>query len=252
MEVKPAAQEEHFSLNHIVWWILAFIVASAFSLLSWSFCYYLFNFPEVPSNFSTLQKLGRIGDIEEFTPLDSPPARSASPEYLYELFYSFEDHKMEDFNTILLRGYITNYEKVPVYRYLEGEFRISEVRQLKKNDFLYPGLLVKARSFVRAEKNDISSPFPLVIDYYIPTKTKNAQKNFQEGDLLELVKSRHCASIINVKKEGRKGDPTLKCVVVPLAYNIYITPDRQEIPLHPPSILNVDASLPENQLRPLQ
>jgi len=83
-----------------------------------------------------------------------------------------------------------------------------------------------------------------VIDYFVPTQVKDASKNFQEGDLLKLVKSKHCATLLHVAREGQVGDPTLRCSVIPLAYNIYITPDRQKIPLHAPKAINISAPMP--------
>jgi len=235
---------ERLGLDEFVWWGLANVAVLTFSILSWAGCYYVFNFPEIPTNFSILEKLGRIGKVKTFTPLDAPGTKSASAEDLYELIYSLDDEKVHKFNQILKRGYITNYEKIPVYRYLQGEFRILDIRTLTEEDFIYPGILIKARAYVKADKNDLSSPYPLVIDYVLPTNVKGAKDNFQKGDLFEVEKSKHCASIINVEKEGRKEDPTLRCVIVPLAYNVYISPDKTEIPMSAPEKINVSAPLP--------
>ncbi len=232
------------SVQTLVWWILANLVALSFAIFSWSGCYYLFNFPEIPRNFEILQQVGRVGKVQAFTPLTAPATSSASPEELYELFYTLSEEKIAEFNKMLLRGYITNYEKIPVYRYLSGEFRILEVRALTEEDIISPGLMIQARAFVKSDKNEISSPYPMVVDYLIPTDATDAIDNFQAGDLFQVKKSLHCGSILHVKKEGRKDDPTLKCVVVPLAYNVYITPDRQELTLTPPSKINISAPLP--------
>ena len=237
-------RDERLSINEFIWWALANITILTFAILSWAGCYYVFNFPEIPRNFSILEKIGRIGTIKAFTPLNAPGTKSATSEDLYELIYSLDDEKIHKFNQILKRGYITNYEKIPVYRYLQGEFRILDVRQLNTNDFIYPGLLIKARAYVKTDKNDLSSPYPLIIDYVLPTKIDGVEKNFQVGDLFEVEKSKHCASIINVMKEGRKEDPTLRVVAVPLAYNIYISPDKTKIPMSAPEGINVNASLP--------
>ncbi len=237
-------RSEQFSVSRIAWWFLAIALAITFALLSWSWCYYIFNFPEKESNFKLLQKLGYIGEIESYTPLDAPNAAAANPQYLYELFSSLDEDKVEAMNDVLMRGYITNYDKIPVYRYLEGEFRITSVRTLQETDLLYPGLLVKARAYIKADENAISSAYPVVIDYFVPTEVEDASQNFQEGDLLKLVKSKHCATLLHVEREGQVGDPTLRCAVIPLAYNIYITPDRQKIPLNPPEKLNIMAAMP--------
>ena len=235
---------ERFTLSQVSWWILAHLVAIALALMTWSWCYNTFRFPEEPRNFKTLQKLGFIGEIDTYSPLDAPAAGSASPQYLYELFFGLEPEKVNQINDVLIRGYITNYEKIPVYRYLDGDFRIIAVRPLEESDFLYPGLLVQARAYVKAQKNERSSPYPVVIDYFVPTDVKDAQKNFQKGDLLELVKSKHCATLLNLTKEGKESDPTLRATVVPLAYNIYISPDGKEIPLSAADRINIDSPLP--------
>ena len=235
---------EQFTVSRILWWFLAILLAVSFALLSWSWCYYLFGFPEKEKNFKLLKRLGYIGEVQSYTPLNAPPAQSATAQYLYELVSALDEEQVSNLNKTLLRGYLTNYEKISVYRYLEGEFRITSVRALKENDLLYPGLLIKARSYIQAAENDLSSPYPLVIDYFIPTDVKKAQGHFQEGDRLELEKSKHCATILHVAKEGLKEEPTLRCAVVPLAYNIYITPDRQEIPLSAPDNFNIGATLP--------
>lgn len=230
---------EPLTVDSIAWWGIANLAVLAFAVASWAGCYYVFTFPEKPFNYKLLEKIGRIGEIEAYTPLDAPAARSAASEDLYELFYSLDEDKTSKFNEILKRGYITNYEKIPVYRYLQGEFRILGARSLDENDFISPGVLVKARAFVKADEHAVSSPYPLVIDFVLPTRKQGALENFQDGDLLELSKKLHCASIINVKKEGRAEDPTLRCVVIPLAYNVY-----NEIPLDAPEHINVSAPFP--------
>lgn len=241
---RKAYEKKQLSLSEAVWWLIANLAVLTFSILCWAGCYYVFKFPEKPLNYQVLEKLGRLGSIKPFTPLNAPPTRSASPEDLYELFYGLDAEKIEEFNNMLMRGYITNYEKIPVYRYLNGEFRILETRPLKEDDFIYPGLLIKARAFVKADENSVSSPYPLVIDYLIPTDVKNPQQSFQEGDQLIVKKSLHCASILNVLKEGRAEDPTLRCAVIPLAYNVYISPDGTEVPLSTPDHINVKADFP--------
>jgi len=166
------------SPSMITWWVLAYMLAIGIALLTWSWCYNVFTFPEKEQNFNLLNKLGYIEEIEAYTPLNAPPAPAANARYLYELFAKLDDNNIEKLNTELLRSYISNYKDAPVYRYLEGEFRIISVRPLEEDDFLYPGLLIQARAYIKAEANDISSPYPLVIDYYIPTKIKAAKNNF--------------------------------------------------------------------------
>ena len=235
---------QRLTIDGILWWTLANLFLITFAIASWAGCYYLFTFPELPSNFKILEKIGRIGKIETFTPLDAPGTSSASSADLYELFYALDDSKIGTFNEMLKRGYITNYDKIPVYRYLKGEFRVLETRALTKEDFISPGVLIKARAYVKSDENDVSSPYPVVIDYVIPTDVKDAQKNFEAGDLMKITKGDHCASIIHVKKEGRTEDPTLRCVVIPLAYNNYISPDKTKIPMSAPSKINVKAPFP--------
>ena len=227
-----------------IWWTIAGVVIVTFAILSWSGCYYLFNYPEVPKNFKILKKIGRIGEITPFTAFDAPPTSSATPADLYELFYSLDEEKIKQFNKMLKRGYITNYQKIPVYRYLKGEFRIIETRKLTGKDFISPGILIKARAYVKPDKNSLSSPYPLIIDYIIPTDVENAQNHFNPGDLMELTKGNHCASIVHVKKEGRAEDPTLRCLIIPLAYNHYISPDKVEIPMTAPTSINVETPFP--------
>ncbi len=234
----------YLSLDGAIWWVITGMLILTFSILSWSGCYYLFNYPEIPRNFKFLKKIGRIGEITAFSTLNAPATSSASPVDLYELFYSLEESKIKQFNKMLKRGYITNYEKIPVYRYLKGEFRIIEVRELTKKDFISPGILIKARAYVKPDKNSHSTPYPLVIDYIIPTNVEGAQTHFQPGDLMEITKSNHCASIVHVQKEGREEDPTLRCLVIPLAYNHYISPDKKKIPMQAPDTVNVETPFP--------
>jgi len=231
---------EYLSIHRIIWWILAYLLAIAVALLSWSWCYNIFSFPENERNFKILSKLGYIGNIETYTPLNAPAAKSADAQYLYELLVSLEPPQLEKLNQNLLRGYITNYEKIPVYRYLQGEFRITSVRALTDDDFLSPGIFIQARAYIKAEENDLSSPYPMEIDYYIPTDTKAAKDNFQVGDLLPLEKSKHCATILHTQLKGSQSEPTLHAAVVPLAYNIYISPDRKEFPLATPDKININ------------
>lgn len=239
-EYKP----KPLSLSGAGWWVLTFMATVTFSIMTWAGCNYLFNFPENPKNFKILKKVGRIGAGPNFEKADIPTSRTATPEDLYELFYALEDEKISNLNQMLLRGYITQYADLPPYRYLSGEFRILESRPLTPDDFVFPGVLVKAQAFVNSADGELSSSYPLTIDYLVPTEAQNTQKNFQPGDLLEVKKKPHYFSIVHVQKEGPKEETVFNCVVLPISCGVYTTPDRQRIVLSPPQDINIQAPLP--------
>lgn len=244
MASKKKVYKSFLSPVEIYWWALAILFSICLAILSWSGNLYLFTFPEKSLNYKLLSKLGFAGDIQKYTTLDAPSAKPTKAELLYEKFYPVGTKELALFNQTLKRGYITNYSKQPVYRYLTGEYRILESRLLKPDDFIYPGILLKARAFVKPDENEVSSPYPVILEYFIPTTEKTYLESFQAGDLLKLRKTPHCASVIHVEKTGKEDDPTLVCVAVPLAYNDYKTPDLKRLKLQVPSVINPARSFP--------
>ncbi len=207
-------------------------------------CLHVFKNPEIPRNYSILQKLGRLPELKRYTVLDVPNGNALSPGELLGKYSGLSNDERDRLNSLLLRNYMRNFEKTLLLVYVEGDYQVAETKTLEKGDFLYPGFAIRAQAMVKPDDFTEAVGFPLVIEYLFPTGNKGAVSRFNTGDVLEVSKNPNCAAVVNVSQIVLEDEPALQLTVIPIAYGPYRVGDSEKFSIEPPTELNPAAGLP--------
>ena len=143
VEISPPRRPAYF------WWLLANALALSFAVISWTVCLHVFRNPEMPRNYEILRKIGRLPQLKRHTVLNVPNGNLLDPKGLYSRFFQFTGDQLTRFNARLMRNYLTNFEHPLALTYVEGDYRVEEVRLLGADDFITQGFVVRARALVR-------------------------------------------------------------------------------------------------------
>ncbi len=231
----------------LFWWLLANILAIAFAITAWIVCLNLFRDPTNPTSYEMMMKVGRIAPLEAFIGKSVPPAKKvSSAQELEAQFKSFSKSDLETLNRELRRSYLTNYKKPKFLTFVRGEFKILELRELGADDFLNPGIVVKAQALVRPDAVADPIPYPVFVEILFPTE-EEALQNFQIGKTLRLrmqKNQRDCAAILNVGATDFEDRKALLLTLVPLNAVKYKTENGTPFQIKPPNMANLRAPLP--------
>lgn len=225
------------------WWLLANAMALCFAIVSWALCLHVFGNPEIPRNYEILRKLGRLPEMKRYTVLDVPNSTSLGPRELYKKFHGLDEEQVIRVNTLLMRNYITNFERPLLLTYIEGDYQITDIRTLGEGDFLSPGFAIRAQAMVKPDDFTAPAPFPLVIEYLFPSEA-DASFYFEQGDILTVKKSPNCAAVVHVGTVLVEDDPALCLTVIPIAYGPYQIGDARSFNIEPPTRVNPAGGFP--------
>jgi len=226
------------------WWLLILILASCFTVLTWSLCFSIFNHPEVPRNYEILRKLGRLPEHKAYTSQTAPEHPAGSAPVLRKSYLEFSDEQLATVNTSLLHSYLTNFREDTFCTYLEGDYRVISSRKLTKDDIISEGFAIQLRAFMQPDEYTELSPYPVVAEIIFPTPYADSYKGFHQGDMLELGITPHFASLLHVEKVDMKDDDTIVVVTaVSLAAKLR-PPHEGPFDLVPPLELKLDAEFP--------
>lgn len=226
------------------WWLLANALALCFAVFSWVFCLHVFGSPEIPRNYRFLEKIGRAPELKAHTVLDAPNVAALDPRELYRRFFSLDADALDQLNPALMRNYLTNFERLLLLTYIQGDFQVEAVRVLGEEDFLHPGFAVRARAMVRPDDFTEAAPYPVVIEYLFPTPHTGMADEFNDGDILVVRKSPNCAAILHVDRSIEDDEPALLLTVVPIAYGPYEIDEGVRFDIEVPERLNPGARFP--------
>ncbi len=238
VEISPPRRPAYF------WWLLANALALSFAVVSWMVCLHIFRNPEIPRNYEILRKIGRLPELKRHTVLNVPNGNLLDPKGLYSRFFSFTGDQLARFNTRLMRNYLTNFEHPLALTYVEGDYRVEDVRMLGTGDFITKGFAIRARALVKPDDFTKPAPYPVVIEYIFPTAETSAAKEFRKDDVLSVRKSPNCAAILHIKR-GLDGDEPVVCLTVaPIAYGPYRVGDQLTFSIEPPAEVNPAGRFP--------
>jgi hypothetical protein len=226
------------------WWLLANALALCFAIVSWAVCLHVFGHPEIPRNYEILRKLKRLPELQRYTVLDVPDGNALAPKELYRKYFGGAPDQIARVNTLLMRNYLTNFDRPLLLTYIEGEYEVVEVKRLSKVDFLSPGFVVRARAMVKPDDFTAAVPYPVVIEYVFPTASADAPEAFNAGDLMVVKKSPNCAAVVHVGKTTADDEPALLLTVIPIAYGPYQIGDGKSFAIEPPKELRPGAGFP--------
>ena len=226
------------------WWLLANALALCFAVISWAVCLHVFTNPEIPRNYEILRKLKRLPELKRYTALDVPNGNAMGPKELYQKFYGGQPEDIARLNKLLMRNYLTNFDRPLMLTYVEGRYRIEEIRDLRPDDFFDPGVVIRAQALVKPDEFTEPAPYPVYIEYVFPTTDEGAAKRFKPGDILEIKKSPNCAAIVHISHPQKDDDKVLLLTVIPIAYGPYQVGKAEPFDIEPPLELRPAAGFP--------
>lgn len=219
-------------------------MALCFAVISWAVCLHVFGHPENPKNYAILGKLGRLPVLKRYTVLDVPNGNALLPKELYQRYFGYTEDQRIRANSLLMRNYLTNFDRPLLLTYVEGEFQVGEVRKLGPKDFLDPGIVIRAQALVKPDDFTKPMPYPVFIEYVFPTNQTVAASSFKSGDILSVKKSPNCAAVVHVSKIINDDEPALLLTVIPIAYGSYQLGDTGSFQIEPPTKLRPAAGFP--------
>lgn len=227
------------------WWLLANALALCFAVVSWTVCLHVFGNPEVPRNYRILKRIGRLPVLERFTVLEVPDGNLFGPKHLYSSFLTKPEKDLDRLNSHLMRNYLTNFGSPLSLTYIEGDYRVEQVRRLGGGeDFLPAGIAVRARAMVKPDDFTKAAPYPVVIEYLYPTEETAAARFFHQGDVLAVKKSPNCAAILHVARVVEDDEQRVCLTVVPIAYGPYRVGEKETFRIEPPAEVRPGAVFP--------
>ena len=230
------------------WWLLAHALALCFCALSWILTTYIFDNPELPKNYALLKKIGQAPLPEAFTALKAPEGDSLQPQELYRQYALFavpdNADKLRKRNSRLLRSYLQSYGESIKPTYIEGNYRVMQVRPLTRDDILFPGFVIRAQALVQPEKNREAGPYPVIIEYIFPSDNKAAFTWFKPGDLMKVQKIPDCVAILHISHLGTDDEPMINLTVTPIAYGDYKIGTGRILSINAPTEINLPGKFP--------
>lgn len=226
------------------WWALANALALCFAVVSWTVCLHVFGNPEIPRNYEILRKIGRLPELERYSVLDVPNGNLLNPKGLYRKFFALTGDDLTRFNSQLMRNYLTNFDRPLTLTYIEGDYRVEQVRELGESDFLSHGFVVSARAMVKPDDFTKAAPYPVVIEYIFPTKVTGAVSGFEAGNILAVRKSPNCAAVVHVDRIVEDDEQVVYLTVIPIAYGPYQVGGDATFGIEPPAEVRPGAGFP--------
>jgi len=176
--------------------------------------------------------------------LTVPNGNLLDPKGLYSKFFPLVGENLDRINSLLMRNYLTNFERPLSLTYIEGDYHVEKVRTLDKSDFLSSGFAVRARAMVKPDDFTKAAPFPVIIEYIFPTMDIDAVNEFRPEDVLSIKKSPNCAAIVHIARVVEKDEQVICLTVIPIAYGSYRIGDSITFNIEPPSQVNPAAPFP--------
>jgi hypothetical protein len=238
LEEPPPSRPAYF------WWLLANALALCFAIISWVVCLDVFGNPENPRNYQILGKIGRLPQMKRYSVVDVPSGNALAPEELYRKYFSSTKKQQAQLNSLLLRNYLTNFDRPLSITYVEGDFQIKEARQMDEKDFFQQGIAVRAQAMVSPDDFTKPMPYPVWVEYLFPTTQVDKAAAFKPGDTLSIKKSPNCAVVIHSSTIVDDGETALILTVVPIAYGLYPLANSGSFGIEPPLRVNPGAVLP--------
>lgn len=226
------------------WWLLANALALCFTVISWAVCLHVFGNPEIPRNYQILGKLGRLPVLKRYTVLDVPNGNALAPKELYKRYFGYTEEQRIRVNSLLMRNYLTNFDRPLLLTYIEGDYQVEKVRKLDSKDFLDPGIVIRAQAMVKPDDFTKPMPYPVLIEYVFPTGQTNAAASFKPGDILGVKKSPNCAAVVHVSRIINDDEPALLLTVIPIAYGSYQLGETGSFQIEPPTALRPSRGFP--------
>lgn len=236
---KPRWRKPHF-----YGWVLANVLAGCAALLGWVLCLYVFGNPEMPRNYRILERFDRAGPPGGFALQEAPEGEADDPKGLYRRYAGLNEKATSMLNRGLLRNYVSQLRGHALIQYVEGDFKVTNVRALTEQDVLQPGIAIQAQAMVKPDEFTEAAPWPVTIEYLVPTDDSSAINYFKIDDRIQLAKVPNCPALLRLTHDVIDETPHIILTVVPIAMGDYIDKDKAIFRVSPPKSLNPAADFP--------
>lgn len=206
------------------WWLLANLIALCFAVLSWTLALEIFGRPDVPHNYRILRSLDRAPEFKAYTPTAAPEGMVLDPPGLYGWFFNMEEDgedRHRQLNSLYLRNFMRNFDEPMAVTYVEGEFEVLATRPFGAGDFLPEGFAVRARALVKPEDFSPEAPYPVILEWMMPTTQHNAREAYQPGTRLSLAKAPQLPVVMHVGRHYEADEPVVRVTVMPIGYGSF-------------------------------
>lgn len=200
------------------WWTLILIASSLIAYLSWSLCIAIFNSPEIPHNYSVLQRLGRTPKFESYTTQNAPKLPALESQSVRSNYFHFSKNDLQLLNAQLLHNYLTNYSKPLLSSYIEGDFRLISKRPLQPKDFIKKGFALQLQAVFTPDTTLPPRPYPVIVEILFSTPYTQSLHDYHIGDTITLKHASYFASLLHVSRHvSPQGETLLIATAISLA-----------------------------------
>ncbi|MDP0489870.1 MAG: hypothetical protein Q7Q71_02320 [Verrucomicrobiota bacterium JB023] len=261
-----ANQPEPRKRPSIFWWSMINVLALAFAIFSWTSCYFLFNFPERPWNYSVLKKLDRLPPLDFFEdPKDLPKASTLLPKGDAKtdgIYQKLDTQALKQLapgkspaealaalNTRLKRNYLTHFKNPDNLHYIRGTWRIISVRRLTEQDFLSDGYVILAQALETPEDATLTTelvPYPVEMEVILPTTAEQEipeDAALMADNVLSVDRLPHALALLHVSRSGTPDEPVTRVTTIPLLGTSFPLGNIR-LPLEAPTFANPEARFP--------
>lgn len=237
-QVRMAANRKDQNDGTFFWSVLITIL-TGLTAFSWIFCMYVFHQPEKAFNYGLLTRFEKIKPLIDFNPSNAPRGKFHTAKELYAAYHDFTPRELREVSSLLRRRYVLNFRGGSSPVYLQGSFRLSQIKPLTARDIFPAGLVLRGQC----------EDYPNIeIEYLLPASSlPAAHYDLEVHPILEIGTSSTCATVINV---FRIAEDRLLVTALPIVYGTHETPARTEIITEVPKALNLYGPLPVTQGKP--
>lgn len=219
--------------NGLFFWTVLITILTGLTAFSWIFCMYVFHQPEKAFNYSILTRCKKIKPLIDYDPSNAPRGKFHTAKDLFAAYHGFTPRELREVSSLLRRRYVLNFRGVDSVAYVQGPFRLSEIKNLTPKDIFPAGLALRGQS----------ENYPNIeIEYLIPaSKLPAVHYDLEVNQILEIGTSSTCAAVVNV---AQVNEDRLLVTAVPIVYGTHETAARTEIVMDAPKTLNLYGPLP--------
>src|SRR5437660_7054044 len=218
-------------------WTVAILLLTGFAFAAWLGSFYIFDQPERPDSYRSLQKLNKIDPPKRFELTAAPAGEFLNAKQLYDRYVGMGAAELAKANAELTRNYIRNYQQVRgLVPYVVSRYTIVEARELGPGDVFTSGMVALTDAVDNGE---------LLMEHVYPASPEVLplmKQTLNVGLEIKLERTHDLSAVIHAE---RLADGRIMVTAVPLLYGSYtVTRGLGTFRLEPPLTLNLAAGWP--------
>ena len=218
-------------------WTVFILLLIGVALGCWIGSFYVFGHPEEPRSYRLLQKFKKIEPVRRFEVVAAPQGSFLTAQKLFEKYSTYTPLELKQENAELLRFFVKNYaETKKLVQYIRGRFTVIDAYELARSEMFPTGTV----ALMQAEE------FPqVIVEHVFPTTGSNlaeSKRLLTPGSPFTIEKTNDVTAVIHIE---RIADGRMLFTLMPLHYPSYALKGGEgTFASEPPTILNIEASLP--------